>query len=392
MYIKLVSTTREGGDTAIAEINSSTAVTAELKPANIQYYYNAFDTVRKEFNIAALTDGKLGTTDTLTELIGNGESLVIRYPEGAKVYGIEFVNGINNDGEMSNNITCPVDVMISNDYSSWEKVAELNTDDGIRAEKEGGLDRYSIDFGGKPARYIRLWWKARENDRPATTYSEFRTFTEQEPTIEYTDADAVKDAKNAVVDGSVDVAFGATQEEKTTAVQTYVNGLVTNGVTATVSYKEGNVYTVKFVKGQATDSKEITMTINVAADPDIAIVDAELAKVNELTFNDITAKTEEAIKTAIEGKIAKVEGVTYTVNKVSFTAAVDGNADKPQATNGSYVFKITVSKGAQTKTTEEKSITINGTDFEGETTEQLNAAKTAAKAALDGVYNAIKKE
>ena len=82
-----------------------------------------------------------------------------------------------------------------------------------------------------------------------------------------TNAPAVAAAKAAIVDGTVNVAYGATQEQKTAAVQSYVDGIISNtagaaGVTATVTHGSGNQYNVALSKGGANDSKIIAMTVN----------------------------------------------------------------------------------------------------------------------------------
>ncbi len=227
-----------------------------------------------------------------------------------------------------------------------------------------------------------------------------------------TDAQAVAAAKTALVDGSVNVAFGASQEDKTAAVHAYVNALLTGdaaGVTATVTNNSstGN-YDVDLSKGSESDSKSLTMTVNVAPDPDIAAnkaaldaakeaagkkteADYTIASWNvltdalalpEATNAEVLTKTT-AINNAIAGLVnAAAPAATYTVagvikdsnnNAVSgativlvntadaaitFTGTTDsnGNYSIENVPNGSYT--ITVTKNGQTLGS--GSVTVNG--------------------------------
>ncbi len=87
-----------------------------------------------------------------------------------------------------------------------------------------------------------------------------------------TNQQAVAAAKTAIMDGIVSVAHGAAQAEKTAAVQSYVNGLLSAvpdaaGVTATVTNISGNQYNVALAKGSASDSKSINMVVNEGPAP-----------------------------------------------------------------------------------------------------------------------------
>ncbi len=78
---------------------------------------------------------------------------------------------------------------------------------------------------------------------------------------------AVAEAKEAVVGGSIDVAFDADQTAKTAAVLNYINNLTKNEVTAVVSYVSDKNYKVELTKGSASDNKIITMVVNIADTP-----------------------------------------------------------------------------------------------------------------------------
>ena len=212
--------------------------------------------------------------------------------------------------------------------------------------------------------------------------------------INVVDTQAVAAAKAAIVDGTVNVAYGADQTAKTAAVQTYVNTLLTGeaaGVTAIVTYVSANNYSVAISKGEANDTKTITMTINEGADPDTtAVNDAKTAAEDEsyADMNQGVATDEGVIKNAIKAEAEAAVNdnrVTVTINTISYTAPIAGTAGTPGGTNGSYVFTITVSKGEQIQTTEQKTITITAAAYTGVTAAQAVAAAKAA--IIDGTVN-----
>ncbi|HEX3020982.1 MAG TPA: Ig-like domain-containing protein, partial [Lachnospiraceae bacterium] len=70
-------------------------------------------------------------------------------------------------------------------------------------------------------------------------------------------------------------------------------------------------------------------------------------------------------------------------NKVSYTPAVAGTSADPDGTDGSYAFTITVTKGTQSQTTIQKTITITVTAYTGVTDVQaVQAAKAAISTAI----------
>lgn len=187
------------------------------------------------------------------------------------------------------------------------------------------------------------------------------------------DVDAVAAAKTAIKDSTVTVAFGADQTAKTAAVQSYVDGLLTGdstGVTATVTFNsETGKYDVAIAKGSIEDSTTITMTITEDADPDIATVNhAKNAAENAIYVDmlQVVATDETVIQDALKDTAKSAvnnDTVNVTVTKESYTAPIAGTSADPAATNGSYVFKITVSKGAQTLFTSQKTIVIVATPY-----------------------------
>ncbi len=213
--------------------------------------------------------------------------------------------------------------------------------------------------------------KVKKGVKEDTTTSENATITHTVFTGE-TDTQAVARAKSLIADGSVNVDFGADQTAKTSAVQTYVNGLLGDiGVRATVAFKEAtDVYTVTITKGSVTDTKDITMTVNIAADPDIASVNTAKDKADKASYPNPTNSSdyvdEKALANYVQGIASTAindSTVTVTVNKASYTVATDGTKANPNGTDGSYKFTITVSKGTQFETTTEKTIIIPATKF-----------------------------
>lgn len=181
------------------------------------------------------------------------------------------------------------------------------------------------------------------------------------------DIASVSAAKAVVVDGTVNVAFGSNQAAKTSAVQSYVNALLTGeatGVTATVTWISENNYRVALTKGVVSDTKVITMIINVAPNPDIASVDSALTAAEEAVFGNLAQKTAnsvEAIKAALKRNAEAAidnDEVTVTINQVSYMAPILGTEIAPNGTNGTFVFTVTIIKGDVTQTTTEKTITI----------------------------------
>ena len=81
------------------------------------------------------------------------------------------------------------------------------------------------------------------------------------------------------------------------------------------------------------------------------------------TMTQAEATDEAAVKAEVESVIAVLEldGVATEVEKVSYTEAVAGDAEDPDGTNGSYKFKVNLSKGIMTGVTSELTMTITAT-------------------------------
>ncbi|MCI6854273.1 MAG: InlB B-repeat-containing protein [Firmicutes bacterium] len=121
--------------------------------------------------------------------------------------------------------------------------------------------------------------------------------------------------------------------------------------------------------------------------PDIAKVENAFNVINGDIYSDVTQATANDITTLnayVKGiaeaalNTAGISDVTVTVTDGAFTAAKAGDAENVNGTNGSYSFTITVSKGAQTKTTGSKSLTITTTAYTGVSNVEAVAAAMAA--------------
>jgi hypothetical protein len=140
------------------------------------------------------------------------------------------------------------------------------------------------------------------------------------------DADAVAAAKDALKDGSVDVAYGATQADKTAAVQSYVNGLLGDvsdaaGVTATVAYNSGTgKYDVTISKGGISDSKSLSMTVNVA-EKETSTTTLTSGMVSGIADRTYTGSALKPAVTVINRGTTLTKGTDYTVSYLNNTNA-----------------------------------------------------------------------
>lgn len=82
------------------------------------------------------------------------------------------------------------------------------------------------------------------------------------------------------------------------------------------------------------------------------------------------AANEDAIKTALKNTAVTAvnnSGITITINEGGYTLPIAGTAANPGGTNGSYTFTVTVSRGGESETTMQKTITITATPYTGGT-------------------------
>lgn len=131
---------------------------------------------------------------------------------------------------------------------------------------------------------------------------------------ESVDSQMVAAAKLAVVDGTITVAYGSSQMVETAAVQTYVNGLISNGVTAVVTNTSPGGYDVAYSMGAATDSESIFMErlwllepITVSGD---SFVGSVLTSVTTPTDATVTYKWQRADIT--DGDYSNIDGATLS--------------------------------------------------------------------------------
>lgn len=164
-----------------------------------------------------------------------------------------------------------------------------------------------------------------------------------------------------------------------------INGYITGTPTAAGTFS----FTVKAKNSVGSVTKQLSITI--ASDPDIAIVDAAKSAAESASYSDMiqAAVTSEsviaaALKSAAETAVSN-GNVTVTINQVSYNAPTAGTADAPSGTNGSYVFTIKVEKGSQSQTTAQKTIAITATPFTGLTNVQAVAA--AKSVIVNGTVN-----
>ena len=123
-------------------------------------------------------------------------------------------------------------------------------------------------------------------------------------------------------------------------------------------YKEPFASTYKFV--------QLTMT----GDSDTAAAKTAAQNASYANMTQASAADENAIKTALKNTAVTAvnnSGITITINNVSYTAPIAGTSANPGGTNGSYTFTVTVSKGTQSETTVQKTITITATPYSGGT-------------------------
>ena len=182
-----------------------------------------------------------------------------------------------------------------------------------------------------------------------------------------TDKEVVERVKGDVVDGTVTVDYSKqTQEDKTDAVQDYVDNLIKDtGTTATVTHKSGNTYTVEITKGTETTSKDITMTVNVGKHPDVIAVETAKEKLEDETIEEPTDASDLADEKSIEDYIKEEiksaigdDTVDVEINKVSYKPATNGTKGDKNGTDGAYKYTVTIGKGNESQTTTEKTFTI----------------------------------
>ncbi|WP_294853585.1 leucine-rich repeat protein, partial [uncultured Oscillibacter sp.] len=262
----------------------------------------------------------------------------------------------------------------------------------------GGADNWNNWTQGELTPTITSTYKLRYyvtytvDSASTTVYSNAVTLTVADPNTA-----AVAAAKAALSDGTVTVAIGADQTAKTAAVQAYVNGLLTGdaaGVTAMVTYNSGTgKYDVALTKGSANDTKSLSMSVNESSDPNIAAVAAAKTAAENANYADMTQAEapnanaiNAALKAAADAAVGN-NGVTVTVNQISYSAPIAGTSANTDGTDGTYTFTVTVTKDGQSAKTEQKTITVTATalptyNVGGSVTDSANAPLAGASVKL----------
>ena len=148
-------------------------------------------------------------------------------------------------------------------------------------------------------------------------------------------------------------------------------------VTFTFTAAEGYELTDVVVDGESVGVQNPYTFTNVTADHTITavftekIVESELEEIAEAlesrTYSVSQSKVNTGaaagayMQTRIDGLLP--EGVTGTINSVSFTAAKAGTLLKPKGTDGAYVFTVTLNDGTSTYTTEEITLVIEAAEY-----------------------------
>ena len=114
--------------------------------------------------------------------------------------------------------------------------------------------------------------------------------------------------------------------------------------------------------------KKYTIKVSIAPDPakenKAAIAAAKSTiEARDWTVEQSTANTEAEVKTWIENQLAamSLNGAAYTVSMTGFTAAAAGSSADIDGTNGSFTFRVSLSKGAGASFAEGTTAGINGT-------------------------------
>lgn len=188
---------------------------------------------------------------------------------------------------------------------------------------------------------------------------------------------------NAAISGSSSVL--TSQGYLNTVPVTFKDGTTTLG-TATITAASGSaIFTTSALSiGNHTLTAEFPgesdyyapatsngVNYTIQVDPDIAVVAAATTNAAIANYSNMTqavATSETVITDALKATAVTAvsgSGVTITINKINYTAPTVGTSANPSGTSGSYTFTITVSKGSQSQTTEQMSISILATTYTG---------------------------
>lgn len=162
----------------------------------------------------------------------------------------------------------------------------------------------------------------------------------------------------AIKDSSITVTIATTQWDAPTA------GTASNEAGTDGGYR----FKATLAKGIGTTvTEEKSFVITATAYSDADAVTTALAAVNGAIYGPVAqadAGSEAAAANYVrDAGVAAVNdaSVTVTINKTSYTPAVAGGEENANGTDGSYMFTVTVSKGAQSRTSGSKTIVITAT-------------------------------
>ncbi len=274
-----------------------------------------------------------------------------------------------------------------------EKAANDNTvtvtiTDGDYKEATAGTSKDPDGTNGSYSFTVTI----KKGDESATT----ETITVDIIATEYTDEDAVNDAKKAAAGADYkDLTQKAAPDEE--SAQNLVKAVAVKAVndeTVTVTITDGNYkeatagtskdpdgtngsysFTVTVKKGDESATTE-TITVDIIAteytDED-AVNDAKKAAAGA-DYKDYTqeeASDEDSAKNLVKTVAEKAvndETVTVTITDSDYKEATAGTSKDPDGTNGSYSFTVTIKKGEQSTTTEKITVAITATSYDGEMT------------------------
>jgi len=187
--------------------------------------------------------------------------------------------------------------------------------EGLLDEADVAVDEVTVTFKSKTTYIVTIKvGKAEDSKNITITFKELKN----------PDVQAVEDALDEVVKGTVEVLQGASQADKTAAVQTYVEGLLDEADVAvdevTVTFKSKTTYIVTIKVGKAEDSKNITITFKELKNPDVQAVEDALDEVVKGTVEvlqgasqaDKTAAVQAYVEDLLDEADVAVDEVTVT--------------------------------------------------------------------------------
>jgi M6 family metalloprotease-like protein len=231
---------------------------------------------------------------------------------------------------------------------------------------------------GTPGVYTFTVTLAKGVGTPATTSLKQLTITATPFTVNPADTDiaTAKAAIESAVYTATQASAGSAAQAKT-FVQSLVTGLITNGVSTTVdevtfvpastgtaANTAGTpgvyLFTVTLAKGTGTtvvtsprrlDITATPITVN-PADTDLAAAKAAIESA-VYTATQANAGSAAQAKTAVQSQISglSLNGVSTTINEVTFSPASTGTAANTAGTSGAYIFTVTLAKGTGTTVT-----------------------------------------